>query len=114
MAIDWPSTLPQNPGSFSEQPRKIVVVSENDSGPTKTRARFTKAARRATMTFLLTIPQYLTFDTFFSTTLKGGALSMNFRHPWYGVPKEMYILEPPSSSDAGPLGVQVSMQVEYF
>lgn len=114
MALDWPSTLPQAPGSYSEQPTKITASSENDQGPLKTRRRFTKAARRGRMTFLLTIAQWRTLDAFFETDLKGGAIAMNFRHPWTGVVRQMYILEPPSSNNNGPLGVDVSMQVEYF
>jgi len=114
MAIDWPTTLPQAPGSYSEQPKKIMVSSENDAGPLKTRPRFTKAARRGQMTFLLTIAQWDILDEFFETQLKGGAIAMNFRHPWAGTIKQMYIIDPPSYSNEGPLGVNVSFSVEYF
>lgn len=114
MAVNWPATLPQAPGSYSEQPAKIIIGSENDAGPLKTRPRFTKAARRGRMTFLLTIQQWMTLDSFFENDLKGGAIAMNFRHPWTLVTRAMYIIEPPSSDNEGPLGVNVSFSVEYF
>lgn len=114
MAINWPATLPQAPGSFNETPTKIMISSPTDAGPLKTRPRFTKAARRCRMSFLLTIPQWRTLDQFFEHDLKGGAIAMNFRHPWTLAVKQMYIIEPPTFADDGPLGVTVNMDVEYF
>lgn len=114
MAVNWPPQLPQAPGSFNEQPKSVVVRTSTDSGPTKTRRRFTKAARTATMSFLLTIEQYAILDSFFENDCAGGAISMLFTHPWTQTVREMYITEPPNYSNDSGLGVSVSLKVEYF
>lgn len=114
MAINWPSTLPQQPTSYTEDAAPITIRSQPDSGPSKSRKRFTKAKRRGQMSFLLTLQQWAIFDTFYFTTLDGGAIAMNFVHPWTGQTKEMMISKEPSSADDGPLAVRVSFPVEFF
>lgn len=114
MAVNWPATLPQQPASYSEEPQSITIRTQPDSGPSKSRKRFTKPKRTAQMSFLLTLEQWAIFDTFYYTTLDGGAFPMNFVHPWTGVSKEMMISKEPSSADDGPLAVRVSFAVEFF
>lgn len=114
MPATWPASLPQAPATFNEQPKSIVVRTQPDTGPTKSRRRYTKAARQATMTFLMTIDQYKVLDDFFENDLQGGAVSVNFMHPWRQVMKEMYITDPPSFQNDEGLGVNVSVKVEYF
>lgn len=114
MAVNWPTTLPQNPASWNEQPTPIAVWTEQDSGPSKSRRRFTKSKTTASMTFLLTIEQYLILKQFFNVTLKGGVIGMNFLHPWEQVVKEMFIKDPPAAANESALGVNVQVRVEYF
>ncbi len=113
MSIPWPATLPQA-GSWQEQQGSIVVRTNPDTGPAKTRRRYTKAKRTATTSFLMTIPQWQTLDSFFENDLQGGAIAMSFLHPWKQVMMDMYITEPPSHSNDDSLGVSVSMKVEFF
>lgn len=110
----WPATLPQGPASWQEQPSSIVVRTNPDTGPAKTRRRYTKAKRTATMTFLVTIDQYKTLDSFFENDLQGGAIPMSFVHPWKLAAMDMFVTEPPTFSNDEGLGVQVSVKVEYF
>lgn len=114
MAVNWPTTLPQNPASFNEQSASNIVRTDPDTGPAKTRRRFTKAKKTASMSFLLTIPQYMTFDDFFRTQLKDGSVAMNFMHPWKRVIYQMMITDVPQYSNEGNLGVNVNMKVEWF
>jgi len=113
MAVNWPATLPQNPASWNETPSSIIVSTEPDSGPSKTRRRFTKAKRQARMSFMLTIEQYEILDAFFHTDLKGGAVAVNFTHPWTRDVKQMYLKEPTYGNE-GNLGVSVQFSLEYF
>lgn len=114
MAIDWPSTLPQQPTNFTQDAEPMTIRSQPDSGPSKSRKRFTKPKRTAEMSFLMTLAQWEIMDAFYFTTLDGGATSMNFVHPWTGVSKEMYITKEPKYADDGPLAVRVSFPVEFF
>lgn len=114
MAVDWPATLPQQPSDYSEDPSPITVRSQPDSGPSKSRKRFTKAKRTGQMTFLLTIAQRNILDAFFFNDLDGGAVQMNFVHPWTGVTNQMLIKKEPSYSSDGPLGVRAVFTVEFF
>lgn len=114
MAVAWPSTLPQAPASFGEQPASNIVRSDPDTGPSKTRRRFTKAKRSANLTFLMTIEQYAILENFFTQSLLDGAVAMIFVHPWRQVPVSMYIKEPPQYTNEDVLGVSVSFPVEYF
>jgi len=112
--IAWPAQLPQAPASWNEQPSPVAIWTENDSGPSKSRLRFTKPKRTASMSFLLTIEQYIILDDFYNLTLKGGTIPMVFTHPWRKQAKDMYIKEPPAASNESALGVTVQVRLEYY
>lgn len=71
----WPASLPQSPlaGGFDYAPVAQSISTEMDTGPPKRRRRFSVAYGRYTMQFLLNGTQKATFDTFYGTTLAGGA-----------------------------------------
>lgn len=114
MSQVWPAGLPQAPGTWSEEDTPIIVRTEPDTGPAKTRKRFTKARSKAQMTFLLTIEQLAILRAFYYTDLQGGALPMLFTHPWTLTQKTMYVTKPPSYSSQDALAVQAAIEVEYF
>ena len=111
--VAWPSTLPSGPASFSETRKPNVVMTQPDDGPSKTRRRFTKAVYLCKMSFLLTVAQRNTLDTFYDVTLDGGVNHFTFLHPWLGSSKTFKMKGPPDYSDSGPLGVSASFSVEW-
>jgi len=113
-AVNWPITLPQAPASFNETKAKNTITTEPDTGPSKTRRRFTKAKKTANMTFMLTIEQYNILDAFYANEMLDGTVGVNFLHPWRQQMVEMRMPEPPSASNEGNLGVNVTCKVEYF
>lgn len=114
MAVNWPDTLPQFPGSWSEKPASNTISSEPDTGPTKTRRRFTKAKRTVTFSYLLTIAQYLILDDFYRNTMKDGLVSVTLTHPWTQQPVTLHFKDTPSYSNQDALGVSVSISAEIF
>lgn len=79
----WPESLPQRPlvNSYEEKPPKTAMHTEMDSGPPKSRRRYTAQPRPIRMRFLMDSDQLETFDEFFNETIKGGALKFNFPEP---------------------------------
>lgn len=114
MAVNWPASLPQQPATYSEKAKPVTMRTQPDSGPTKSRRRFTKMGRVGKMTFLLTIAERNTLDTFFETSCNCGTIAMNFVHPWTGLTKQMFITDTPDYGSDGPLGVSAALSVEFF
>lgn len=84
-SITWPSTLPNLPltNGYQESFKDNVIRSEIDSGPMKTRQRYTRAQRMIQMSFMLTNDQKTIFTTFFNL-IRGGALPFNWKDPILG------------------------------
>lgn len=63
----WPTSLPQcgEHRGWSEDPGKIVLKSDMESGPPKRRARFSAAYPIYTMAMTLTLTQWQTLNTFY-------------------------------------------------
>jgi hypothetical protein len=112
--VAWPVYLPQQPASYSEQDKDIVVRTQPDSGPTKGRLRFTKAGTLGQMEFLFTIAQREAMRYFYETQLKRGSVQMIFTHPWTLQSTIMTISQPPKYTSDGPLGVRCTFPVEFF
>lgn len=87
MAISWPSNLPELPEAegFSEAPDSGVIRTEMDTGPAKTRRRFTATTCGIKVKYAVTQTQSLIFDSFHKTTLYGGALSFLWTNPRSGL-----------------------------
>lgn len=114
MPVAWPSSLPTNPASFSAKAGPVTVRTTPDSGPVKSRRRFTKALYKGRMEFLLTNAQSVILDDFFTNDLQSGAVQMTIAHPWTGVSTNMRITEAPDLVSDGPLNVRATFPVEYF
>lgn len=80
---EWPATLPQtfDQTSYSEASPDMVVRTKMDTGPVKIRRRFTAAPYTLSGSMKLTSAQTNTLDTFYTTTINGGANSFTFTHP---------------------------------
>jgi len=94
----WPATLPQRPlgDGFAETPPNLVVRSQTDVGPAKTRRRATAGVTRLQMAFRLTPAQLTTFRAFLDDDIKGRALSFGWTHPVSGVAGSFRIAESPT------------------
>ncbi len=93
----WPVTLPASPlvDGFQETPPPTVIRTEMDQGPAKTRQRTTAGVRRMQLSFILSKAQTATLDSFFTDTVKGGALGFDFTHPRTGSTLNCRFAEPP-------------------
>jgi hypothetical protein len=114
MAVAWPSTLPTFPAKYGEQKQPITIRTQPESGPSKSRRRFTKAITKGSMSFLLTNAQAVILDNFWTTQMQSGAVKVTMLHPWRNTPVDMLIPEAPNFSDDGPLNVSVTFGVEYL
>ena len=100
--IDWPGTLPKvlRLSGLSNSLPNLTIRSQMDIGPAKVRRRTTAAVEPVAGSIVLTEQQTESLDTFFITTLKGGALSFNWIHPRTLTPVEMRMVSPPKYDSA--------------
>lgn len=83
MPAAWPATLPQDVliEGYAEAFPETRLRTPMDAGPAKMRRRFTAAVRPLKVSVPLTRDQVAALDTFFTTTLEGGALAFTWTHP---------------------------------
>ena len=96
-AVAWPAALPDSPllGHAEDFP-DLVQRTEMDAGPAKLRRRFTDTARLVQFPVLLTDAQAAALESFYVTTLAGGALRFSLRHPRTNAVREFRFTAPPS------------------
>lgn len=75
----WPVTLPTAPllDAFRVEAVDQCVSTQMDAGPPKRRRRFSVGYGIYPMSFILTATQRSAFETFYRTTLEGGALAFD-------------------------------------
>jgi len=95
----WPSTLPSKflINGFSITPKSTAIRSDNDSGPSYQRPRFTTQMDIMVGSMAMDDTQILAFWTFYNTTLVRGALQFSMVHPVSGVTVTMQfdVSQPP-------------------
>jgi len=93
----WHASLPQSQfiGTTVAVAADSVVRFAPDAGPSKTRPRYTSAARGMALPLILTNAQKVTFDTFYATTLKQGALEFDWTDPATDTAVTMRFTAPP-------------------
>jgi hypothetical protein len=79
----WPAGLPQKPliNAYGETFANLTIASPVDDGPPKVRKFTTYAVDPYTFRFVITTAQRLTFETFYKTTVNGGADTFTWAHP---------------------------------
>lgn len=79
----WPATLPTYvlEGGYQEQLPQNVVETEMETGPMKSRRRFTKVFRKFQMAIILDQAQAATFETFYLATCASGSIPFDWVHP---------------------------------
>lgn len=80
----WPVTLPSLAVGADLSQQDGVIRSPMDAGPSKVRRRFTSTVRYLSGTMVLTSAQKAALDTFFNTTVAGGALAFEYDDPTNG------------------------------
>ena len=79
----WPQSLPARlSADTSVQDDESRAITDMDSGPASVRNRFTAITQKVKGSMVLTGSQLSTFNTFFRTTLKHGALSFSWINPF--------------------------------
>ncbi len=94
----WPATLPQEPlaQGYAERAPDTVIRTQMEAGPPKVRRRFTAGVRSIECRLRLIPAQVDTLDAFFNTTVAGGALPFDWKHPRTGTAVTFRFVEPPS------------------
>src|SRR5437870_11881029 len=102
MAV-WPASLPQTvfADGYKEEFPMNALRTQMDAGPPKMRRRYTAAFRPFTGTEIFTTAQVATLDTFFVTTLQGGALAFDWSHPRTGAAASVRFTKPPVVTSLG-------------
>lgn len=97
-AVTWPASLPQEPlvEGFIEQAPNTLIRSQMEAGPAKVRRRFTSGPRNFDCQLYLSPAQVETLDGFYVSTLAGGALSFDWKHPRTQAAVTFRFIEPPS------------------
>ena len=77
--INWPASLPQSflALSFQEKGPNNIIRTSMDSGPAKTRRRFTATTTPIEGSMIMTVAQFITFKSFFNSTIEDGALAFD-------------------------------------
>jgi hypothetical protein len=103
MPAAWPSTLPQqmDQEGYSETPPKLGIRTTMDSGPAKTRKRFSSGVRPISGSMPLTAAETEILDDFYLNTLQGGTLTFTWVHPRTGAAATFRFTKEPSYSSYG-------------
>lgn len=104
--VAWPPSLTRTPrvANLEEKTPRVVLRSDVDVGPAKIRRRLTGGTRQFSIELDLRRTELATFDAFFITTTKGGALSFSWKNPRTGDVADFRFLDEPSYSPRAPRG----------
>ena len=110
----WPETLPALPlqDGYSETLPDVVLRTQTETGPAKTRRRYTAGISPISMTMQLTQTEVGYLDSFFMTTLSCGALSFTWTNPRTGNSGIFRFKSPPAYSSPEGLHISVSLSFE--
>lgn len=103
-SIVWPPALTRTPrvDALEETAPDVLIRSEMDAGEAKVRRRFTGDVRNFTIVLDLKRSEVATFDSFFLTTTKGGALPFVWKHPRTGSDVDFRIITVPKYKPRAP------------
>lgn len=112
----WPATLPQSleAGSYNEEDSSVLIRTDMGVGPAKIRRRQTAKTVNITASLTLTEAQVETFQTFYDTTLAGGALEFTWTHPRTGASTDFRFIKPVSLMNMGLDIYRLNMALEIL
>ncbi len=96
--VAWPVDLPQSPlfNGYKRREAETAIETQMDAGVPKSRQRFTAASEPLTWPTLFTDTQRDSFETFYKTTIRGGALSFDITLPDVSGTSSVRIVDPPT------------------
>lgn len=99
----WPVTLPQEliEDNFEETMQNISISTDMEVGPPKTRKRLTANSTPVKGSIIVTKAQRAIFNTFFHSTIAGGAIKFTWEHPITGTTVKMKIIGQPKITPLG-------------
>ena len=114
MAEVWPATLQQsvNQANFQIVKQNTNIRTNVETGPIKSRRRFTNPQIQMTCQIWVPESEFATFETFYDTTLKNGSLTFDFDHPITGTTTEWRFVSPPVFTALGGLNYILDMAWE--
>ena len=114
MAAIWPATLQQliNEEGFNYKFGETTLRTSTEVGPKKVRRIYSTGTDTQTCTIRISRDQYDLFETFFKTTLNGGASTFLFPHPISTTETEWRFSSPPVISPIGGIHFTVAMEWE--
>ena len=100
---NWPTTIPTCQANYSEVRMDGTLRSQMETGPAKTRRRFTATPVFLSLNYLLNAAQVETLDDFYANITLQGSERFGFTHPRRQVPVQARFMGPPefSASDGG-------------
>lgn len=110
----WPVTLPNfvQESGYSEKLPSLAIETSMDTGPGKTRKRFTTNVRPFGFAVKMSAAQLAIFDNFYVVTLAGGTLKFDWVHPRTRAPATFQMRLPPPAIRAEGEAVVVTMTME--
>ncbi len=99
----WDPGLPQSPllDGYDETPPDLAIKSQPDTGPKKSRKRYTAGVRAIKWPFRMSTTQIALLDTFFLTTLDGGVTAFTHADPRTGITESYKFSKPPTYVRSG-------------
>jgi hypothetical protein len=112
----WPDTLPVAPllENFQELLPQTTIRTDMDSGPAKVRQRTTAGVGALMVSYLLNVAETVALDSFYQTTLSGGATPFDFTHPRTGAILSCRFSRPPEYTPAYGSYFKVTQSLEVL
>jgi len=111
----WPTTLPQEliEDNFEETLQSLIISTDMEVGPPKTRKRLTANSTPVKGSIIVTKAQRAIFNTFFHSTIAGGAIKFTWVHPITGITANIKIISPPTitSLSGGYFKIDLNMHI---
>jgi hypothetical protein len=110
----WPASLPQTPNSsgFKDEPIDQAIHTQMETGPGKSRRRYTTTRSKVECSLWITSAQYTTLEAFYNTTLNGGVDTFTWVNFIDSSAATMRFLKPPSYSNLGADQFPVKLSME--
>lgn len=112
----FPLTLQQNfsQEGFSYLKGSTTIRSQNEIGPDKVRRRSTRPIDKMSGSIILKdVSEFSIFNTFYNTTINGGASRFTMNNPTTGTPGEFRFTKDPTIASLG-VAFTVTMELEIL
>lgn len=110
----WPSTIPQtfDQNSFSYEPEDNLVRTSMETGPEKTRVRFTAVRTFVSGTMTMSRAEYITLMNFHDSTTVFGTDPFTFEDPVTETNGDFKFRQPPTIAGVNADELTVSIALE--